>query len=499
MRDRVRIDDAVPGERRRVGAARDAPVDVDGQRLVCPSRDARRRKINFIRADNNASVGSRLHVERVANFDHTRASGNLTGTRELHKRDRRRAKCATRRYGADPAAVVVGRAVFDKDKRRDKLVPGVRVSRSRPCARRGDVDAVLSRVGLILHEHALPSGDGDAVNRLRARQRDVGSRRRDARRLRVDPLRDRVDVGLVRGVVVGDRGNEVGDDATRHVQVAVDRDVVERRGAAARGDVAGQVAGDVADDIARHVSGDVAGDVTRHARRCIYRRERTARRCRAANRHAIKRAARRADCVAKIGTARGSEICERTRSRSRRTDWGVVDRAAGNCCVARNTTTCGNRTSNGQSTTERGVSRHPQVAAERRRACNAERARKRRVAGNAERSTNRDVALRGNRLTAGDQYTVDGVLHDGNAQHAKPILASRRAVQAAAGFIEEGQTRRRARAVEQPERREHAAFAGSRKRIGNFVANVLERCVCPVGLDDGARLNRVASGQCVCT
>ena len=70
---------------------------------------------------------------------------------------------------------------------------------------------LFCRGRLVLDQYPVACDQGDAVHRLRRRERDVGRRRRTYRVLGRQPLRNRVDVGHRRGVGADRRRRQVGD------------------------------------------------------------------------------------------------------------------------------------------------------------------------------------------------------------------------------------------------------------------------------------------------
>ncbi len=207
-------------------------------------------------------------------------------------------------------------------------------------------------------------------------------------------LRHLIDVCLVGSVAIGSRRNEVGDNAARHIERAVNRDVLKRRSAADGGDVARHIARHVAGDVTRHVTRDVASQAASDAAVGVDGREVTSGTIDVADSDAVERAARRTDRIAQRSRAVDGDVGERASRRCRAANRRVVDRAARNRGVASYSTICGNRTSDGQSSAECGVSRYPQRAANGRVAGDSQSARQRRVARDAERTANSGVALR---------------------------------------------------------------------------------------------------------
>ncbi len=112
----------------------------------------------------HGNAGASTDVDRVASLREAIASDDLARAIELDEGDCRGAQRPTRIDRAQIANVGVHCALFDKQVSRDMLVPGREIDRSRPGAGGNDIDTVLRRRGLVLHQHAVAHGKRHAVD-----------------------------------------------------------------------------------------------------------------------------------------------------------------------------------------------------------------------------------------------------------------------------------------------------------------------------------------------
>ena len=77
---------------------------------------------------------------------------------------------------ANPNGVVGRRAFLDRDHGPHELLPEVHVVGSTPCPAAGIVEAVLSRIDLVLDEHPVTFHDPNGVDNLQTRKGDIASR-----------------------------------------------------------------------------------------------------------------------------------------------------------------------------------------------------------------------------------------------------------------------------------------------------------------------------------
>ena len=126
----------------------------------------------------------------------------MPSTVELDEGDGRGAERATGISRAKIADISVHRALFDKQVRRDMLIPSGQINCACPGTSGNNIDAVGRSCGLVLHQHPVSCHQCHAVDGHGARERsDVRGRCGLDRSLGIKPLNGEIDVILGRSVL----------------------------------------------------------------------------------------------------------------------------------------------------------------------------------------------------------------------------------------------------------------------------------------------------------